>query len=215
MCYSTESSYKNWLITLIGCIYVLINYDDYLSKWVAIFTLTFSQIQVFEAIAWKNIENKKDDIKINSVLIHLLYAQPLINTLFAYNLSHNKFLLYLLFAIVSVIIYNLIYKIPVKITKGDNHHLVWFFGDEPINPDPFTDNNKKIINYIGMVIYLAGLFLPILFINNNKIKAYLLFYFLFTYIYSYINYTKSRELSSYWCYIGTSLIYFYIIIKNI
>jgi hypothetical protein len=215
MCYSTESSYNNWLLTLIGCIIVLLNYNDYLSKWIAIFTLTFSQIQVFEAIAWKNIENNKDDIKFNSKLLYLLYAQPLVNTLFAYNLSHNKFLLYLLFAICSAILYIHIYKVPINIIKGENHHLVWLYNNDPIDPESIIDNKKIMIDSIGLIIYLLGLFIPIFFVNNNKIKYYLLFYFLFTYLYSYINYNKTRELSSYWCFIGTGLIYFYIIIKNI
>ena len=84
------------LFTLIGCIIVLFNYQDFESVWITVFVLIFLQIQVFEAIAWKNIDNNKVDYKFNSYLIFLLFALPLVNTLFAYKSSNSKYLLLLL-----------------------------------------------------------------------------------------------------------------------
>lgn len=213
MCYSTESSYKNWLFTLIGCIIVLFNYQDYESIWIVSFVLIFSQIQVFEAIVWKNIESNKNDYKFNSYLTYLIIAQPLVNTLFGYNATGNKYLLYLLIAIIGVSFYSVFDKNNMHISKGKNNHLVWISNDNPINPGIIMKDS--MILSVGLIIYLLGLFLPFFFIKNKTIKIYLLLYGLSTYLFSMINYKKSHEMSSYWCYIGTFFIYFYLLLKKI
>ena len=172
MCYSTESSYKNWLFTLIGCIIVLFNYQDFESIWIVVFVLIFSQMQVFEAIVWKNIENNKNDYKFNSYLMFVLMAQPLVNTLFGYKATGNKYLLYLLILIIGAIINSAYDKNDIHISKGKNNHLVWISNNHPINPGIFIGDTP--IKSIGLIIYLLGIFLPFFFIKNQTIKIYLL-----------------------------------------
>ena len=203
MCYSINSSYFNWLKTFLLSILILMFYNDYDTIWVVSFILTFTFMQTYEAIAWANLDHINNNKKINSILIFLLMLQPIVNILFAYNKSKNNKLLYLLiiFIIFLLFLYSLDRKINIK--PGVNGHLTWL-----------DDNNDYVFKYliIGFV-FLIGLTYPFLYLDNDKIKYPLILFVILSYLYSVYNFSKTNEISSYWCYIATNLIFLFLILK--
>jgi hypothetical protein len=203
MCYSINSSYFNWLKTFFTAILILLFYNDYDTVWVVSFILTFTLMQTYEAIAWANLDYINNNKKMNFIIIFLLMLQPIVNILFAYNKSKNNKLLYLLsiFIIFLLFLYSLDRKINIK--PGVNGHLTWL-----------DDNNDYVFKYliIGFV-FLIGLTYPFLYLDNDKIKYPLISFVILSYLYSVYNFSKTNEISSYWCYIATNLILLFLILK--
>ena len=203
MCYSINSSYFNWLITFFTAVLILMFYNDYDTVWVVSFILTFTLMQTYEAIAWANLDYINNNKKMNFIIIFLLMLQPIVNILFAYNKSKNNKLLYLLsiFIIFLLFLYSLDRKINIK--PGVNGHLTWL-----------DDNNDYVFKYliIGFV-FLVGLTYPFLYLDNDKIKYPLISFVILSYLFSVYNFSKTDEMSSYWCYISTNIIFLFLILK--
>jgi hypothetical protein len=160
-------------------------------------------MQTYEAIAWANLDYINNNKKMNFIIIFLLMLQPIVNILFAYNKSKNNKLLYLLsiFIIFLLFLYSLDRKINIK--PGINGHLTWL-----------DDNNDYVFKYliIGFV-FLVGLTYPFLYLDNDKIKYPLILFVILSYLYSVYNFSKTDEMSSYWCYISTNIIFLFLILK--
>jgi hypothetical protein len=203
MCYSINSSYFNWLKTFLIGIGLLIIYDDYDTKWVVSFILLFTQMQIFESIAWANINHINNNKNINSMLVIILLLQPIISTLFALNKSRNDKLLILLILLVLSLLYLIYLNRNIIIKPGINGHLTW------------VDNKKNHVldNKLIFIIYMVGLLYPFLYIDNKINKVVIMLYIVLSYLYSLNNYYKTDELSSYWCYIGTILMIIYALLK--
>ena len=205
MCYSINSSYFNWVKTFLIGICLLIMYNDYDTIWVVSFILVFSQIQIFESIAWANMDHINNNKAINSLLILLLLLQPIVNTIFAYKKTKNKKLFYLLLMLIISLIYLIYLNKNINIKPGVNGHLTWL-----------TKNNKFILNNIIIVsIYLIGLLYPFVYLDNNFNKIILISFGVITFIYSLYNYYKSHEFSSYWCHVSTTMMIILAITKLI
>jgi hypothetical protein len=203
MCYSINSSYFNWLKTFLIGIGLLIIYDDYDTKWVVSFILLFTQMQIFESIAWANINHINNNKNINSMLVIILLLQPIISTLFALNKSRNDKLLILLILLVLSLLYLIYLNRNIIIKPGINGHLTW------------VDNKKNHVldNKLIFIIYMVGLLYPFLYIDNKINKVVIMLYIVLSYLYSLNNYYKTDELSIYWCYIGTILMIIYALLK--
>jgi hypothetical protein len=203
MCYSINSSYFNWLKTFLIGISLLIIYDDYDTKWVVSFILLFTQMQIFESIAWANMDHINNNKSINSMLVIIILLQPIISTLFALNKSKNNKLLILLILLVLSLLYLIYLNKNIIIKPGINGHLTW------------VDNKKNHVldNKLIFIIYMIGLLYPFLYLDNNINKVIIMLYIIFSYLYSLNNYYKTDELSSYWCYMSTSLMIIYALLK--
>ena len=187
---------------------LLIIYNDYDTIWIVSFILMFSQIQIFESIAWANMDHINNNKAINSLLIVLLMLQPIINTIYAYKKSknkkrENKKLLYLLAMLIGSLLYLIYLNKNIIIKPGINGHLTWI---------DYTSN--YIFNNIFIVIiYLTGLLYPLTYIDNNIHKIVLILFGISTSIYSSMNYMKTKEVSSYWCYIATLMMMVFALLK--
>jgi hypothetical protein len=178
-------------------------YNDYDTVWVVSFILTGTLMQTYEAIAWANLDYINNNKKINFMIIFLLMIQPILNTLFAYNKSKNNLLLYLLIILIIFLLflYSLDRKINIK--PGVNGHLTWLD----------NDNDYVLKYFIIGFIYLIGLIYPFLYLDNDKIKYPLILYLILSYLFSVYNFSKTNEISSYWCYIATNLIFLFLILN--
>jgi len=84
MCYSFESSIRAWIISFILCTYMLANPQKY-NNWIPLMILTFTQIQIMEAIIWTSIDkNQEANKKTTKILFFMLWLQPLLNSLIGY-----------------------------------------------------------------------------------------------------------------------------------
>lgn len=207
MCYSVESNYNNWLIALFGAIMMLIQgikqeNSDHI--WIAVFTLTFTQIQVIEALIWTNLENKNQEKadQLAKYFVPLLWAQPLAQHAMAYLATENTSLVPMLLTTFGLMIYdvqNAFTTDSFKVSRGEKGHLVWH---------RYRDGEKISVlsNDLFGGIYLIGLLLPILFMKD-KVMSITLFVFgiisclTIKYLYS------DEEFNSMWCYVSVGYVF--------
>lgn len=195
MCYSFESSISSWVITFILCVIMLVNPQTY-SNWLPLFILTFTQIQIMEAILWSNMdsENKQINQSTTKLLSFMLWLQPLMNTFIAYKNTKEDLLFYGIYFYVLIIIFHyLSSRNDTFITDvGTNGHLQWNRRDEKGNDYSFVLGNKYMC-----FLYLAGVFLPFIFMQSDM-KYLALTFFSGTFLLSALKYKK--EFGSMWCY---------------
>lgn len=195
MCYNFETSISSWLMTFIISIATLLNCDNN-CKWIIIFVLVYSQVQIMEAIIWRNVKNSHAPTKL---LVHLLLLQPIINSLCGWYMVGSKVLL--LISIVCVYaLFDYYYRHidhKYECIVGDNKHLVWTMKDAKGEKQP-------ILGKYYVTIYILGLFIPFLFMKSN-LKYIPLAFGIISYIYSYTN-TQGDEYMSLWCYTATYLV---------
>ena len=213
MCYSLKSSIKSWIVSFILCLIILCNQNISNSfTWIALFILTFTQIQIMESIIWGNLDKGKD-VEQNStndnqfityMILFMLLLQPIVNSGLAYKYStspNSSILLVMFMVFIGIIIYEFFTSLNDKFetTIGENGHLVW-------NRYKNTEINKyKKISFFGeahkgkiiSILYLLGLFVPFLFMDG-AIKVIPLLFGSATFLYSYKNYKD--EFSSMWCF---------------
>ena len=219
MCFSFSSSINSWFIALIGSIFLLaISNNTSLALWTSAFTLTFTQIQIIEAIIWKSLEmNKNADVSnVAKYIPILLWFQPFVQSLFGYFHTKNIFLLYLSFVYMLIILFELNTNDRFEIKISNNNHLVWKRirnGKSP-RSDGLSASGKNIYilgdNYLYGIIYLFGLVAPVFFISDNLLMKYgLASAGIISFIYSLS--FEPEEFNSMWCYYAIN----YILIANL
>lgn len=196
MCFNKESSFFTWLVAFIIGI-VLLQKGAY---WKALFLLTFSLIQLLEAIIWFSIENKNYSLNSNTTKLVLiaLWLQPIVNCVCAFHFGHVGYFKYLLIGLLLVFL-NSLYRIfsseHFESIVGPTGHLVW------------TSKRNKIYNsFLGPepsnILYFVALCLPIFYMQNNIGPLIVMGT---TVSWSYYNYWTTREFSSMWCFSAASL----------
>jgi len=193
MCYSFESSIKAWIISFILCTYMLANPQKY-NNWIPLIILTFTQIQIMEAIIWTSMDkNQEANIKTTKILFFMLWLQPLLNSFIGYTNTNDNILLYATFFYTLILLY--LYQTSKNdsfmSTVGPNGHLVW---------NRFDENNKKIDffkNKLFIPLYLMGLLVPFFYIEGN-VKYIPISIGIGTFLYNLYKYQD--EFSSMWCH---------------
>lgn len=208
MCFSFESSMRAWFIALIGSISLLIiSKDKLLGIWISIFTLTFTQIQIIEALIWKSFEtdSKADVSNIAQYIPILLWSQPLIQSLLGYIYTKNNTLLVLTFIYLIIITMELGTNDDYDITISNNGHLVWH-----------RYRNSKEIFILGdyliyIPLYLIGLIGSLFLIPNERFvtKYSLISFAILSLLYS--TRYETNEFNSMWCYVAIG----YILVANL
>ena len=198
MCYSFESSIKAWIISFLLSTYMLVNPEKY-DNWLPLMILTFTQIQIMEAIIWTSMKgNTEVNEKATKILFFMLWLQPLLNFLIGYTNTNNELLLYGTFFYTLILVYlNMDSRNDRFIsTVGPNGHLVW---------NRYDKNNNKINlmgnNSLGL-FYLIGLLLPLFFMRGN-IKYIPIVITIATGLFEAYRYTD--EFGSMWCHTAVLL----------
>lgn len=204
MCYSFESNYNSWFVSLISCVILLLRNPTKSYIWVSLFTLTFAQIQVIEAMIWSHVE-KGDMLSANKLakyIVPLLWAQPIVNCICAYNFTGNPIMLPLIFIYLIIFLYQYqqaFYVDETYVKVEPSGHLGWYRNDA----------NGNFIGMIGGwtfgIIYLVGLFLPGLYVEDPVVKYMSLAFFILSFAQTAIMFTP-QEFSSVWCNVSVGFI---------
>ena len=204
MCYSFESSYNNWLLSLItAAVLILSNRaNDSINRtniWTGLFTLTFAQVQIIEALIWNELNHANPDSdklhQLTGYLPVLLMAQPLVQSIGAYYLSQDAAVIPLILFNLSMLLYQTytVKRDRFNSVIGPNGHLIWQrFNASGESQSIFGDS-------VFAYLYVVSLLLPIFWIPNRIIRISLIVYGLASLFYSLYS---VPEFGSYWCYIA-------------
>ena len=209
MCYSTESSWISFFISIVISIIIWKRNKNY-DRWNSLFIVSFALIQLWEGFLWyfskgQNNELNKN-LKYENILLILilltLNIQPIIQTWGAkyFTKSNSKMLRIFLIIYILIFIYSLyrIYTENFSLKIGPNGHLEWY-----------TNNNQHILTgnykFLG-ILYIFGLFFGLYFGIPNTIPLIIVGFI--TFLWSLFKLRKSNEFSSYWCY--SAIIYSFI-----
>jgi hypothetical protein len=174
---------------------MLVNPESY-GIWLPIFILTFTQIQIMEAIIWTSIDSNNLDInqKTTRLLSFMLWLQPLMSILLAYNDSNESILLYGAAMYIMVIVFHYYRSRTDKFVSivGENGHLEW---------NRFDKNGDEYTFVLGgewaIVLYMIGIVVPFLYMKG-RMKYISLVFFGGTFLLSLLKFKK--EFGSMWCF---------------
>lgn len=205
MCYSTRSSLVAWIVAVSIAVYLLKRNQNY-DRWIAIFILTFTIIQLLEAGIW--VTNPQNGVNtqnrtMTSLLFIALMCQPLVQSYLGYRSTGAPILLSLTYLYLFLVIYQIVRVAKAKgniySTVGPNGHLQW-----NINGEELMGNSV-----IG-ILYIMGLLIPLFFMKNGK-GIPLITIGVLTLLWS-LKQSGNREFGSLWCYtaVAYSLVALYI-----
>lgn len=178
MCYDTQSSVLGFLAAAVASGILLLRRQPQ-DTWLAAFSLTFACIQLIEAGIWHNMADSKERKAWSSLLPTALFMQPLVQCLGCSAVTGSSLALTLTVLTCA----NFLYKGSVDSRKGPNNHLIWLF-----TPD---------IPQWSWALYLAGLFVPLVFVQPPQFAATLVLFG----VASAVSSMKSApEFSSLWCH---------------
>ena len=202
MCINSTVSIVTWTTSTILSLY-LIYRNNYNDRYIGIVILGYALMQLIEYFMWKNQNNKFGNIISTKLAFILLWLQPFIITfalLFFNNYFTNTIYIYILYLFTFIYFIGFIYSIYNTFTyknnnfwiskPGKNCHLIW----------GFMKYNKLLLS----IVYLSSFFFILL---SKPLKSSLVIFIilLFTYLYSKINYNKSQEYGTIWCWIANIL----------
>jgi len=192
MCYSKETSFAAWGVSLLISIFLYKRNNNY-DRWNAAFILTFTTIQLLEGGVWFSIEkgNSVLNCTLTKLIFIALFLQPLVQTYLGAQYTGSSILYTATLVYVILLLWACLRMFSGKeqSTVGENGHLVW--------------SSLENMNGVISILYLGGLLVPLLFMENNK-GIPLVIIGLLTALYSYIK-TDFKEFSSMWCF--TAVIY--------
>lgn len=197
MCYNFDTSINVWLATFILSMLILTKCSSN-SMWIILFILTYSQIQILEAIIWRNMNDTQLPTKI---LAYMLLLQPLLNSFFGWSITHNNILLFMTIVYVYIILeyYYYYHNNKYQSIKDKNGHLEWIMTND-------RNESTHVLNGYKW-IYLCGIIIPFFFMQGGE-KYLPIIFAIITYLYSYLNIHSQTTGASAWCYRATYLIIF-------
>jgi hypothetical protein len=190
MCFSAESSFLAWTLAY-SISYYLFNRNHNYDRWNAAFIMVFSTIQLLEAGIWSDPSQNIKNLLTRLIFLTLL-LQPLIQTHMGYKYTGSSFLYIMSFVYLAIFLWGILKittsKASFHTTLGPNGHLAWHN----------KDNQSFLGNGVVTLLYLLGLFVPLLFMKNFKWVP-LIAIGLVTAFISY-KYSSTKEFGSYWCF---------------
>jgi len=202
MCWNKEVSIVTYIIVIVLVI-ILYRRNKGSDRHIAIFSAVFVTIQLLEFFAWLSLEqeNRKLNDLVTRLILIVLWAQPLVNTVMASTNSKSVVL------IVGILIFTFLFFHSIKMAsnlgefsteKGPNCHLTWartVDGEKKFSGDGGFMSDIKF----GGVIYILGLFIPLLFIKPLSRGIKLATIGVIMIVASRVL-SSRREYSSWWCW---------------
>ena len=201
MCYDLESSLTGWVIAVSISLYLFYRNKNY-DRWNALFITVFSTVQLLEAgIWWTYSEGEKNPSNqlLTKLILLTLLAQPLVQTYMGAVYTKSETLQFLSYIYIGVFLWGL-FRVsrssPGQFYTSQNKkgHLVW---NDSKSENEFLGGSNPIISKIVPVLYLGGLFIPLLFAKDFR-GIPLLITGVMTALYSLS--LKENAFSSLWCY---------------
>lgn len=215
MCYNSESSISTYVyVTFISLILYL--YGDKYDKHISLIFFTAVQIQLAEFFMWKDqkcgIVNKLATLAARL----LLYSQPLSVFLGSYlfdtmNISNNIMInvsvIYVILCLYSYINY---FSNNSKICSlSKNGNLQWHFLNEK------NLKSQNIVNYLIVIIYFIIIIFSWLLFKNTSLGIFFSIFLITIFLFYYIQYPKSFQFATLWCYHISFAITIYAIVRFI
>ena len=213
MCYNETVSLITWIIVV--CISILMYKRNKANdRWNATFIITFTLIQLLEAVLWISI--KHNNVHLNQIITRTvlvaLWLQPLVQTYMGYITTGSNFLFILSIVLALVFTYYTIYAITSSknfyTSPGQSCHLVWHQSKDSMtsaNLSTCGNNNDTGLfltkNKYLTILYLIGLFVPLLFMIPKWQGYVLLFVGITSFTYAKLT-SSPQEFSSMWCYVA-------------
>lgn len=240
MCWNKEVSIITF-ITVIVFVIILLRRNVGSDRHLAIFSAAFVIIQLLEFFAWLSIEKK--DRKLNGLVTRLilicLWIQPLINTFMALKEYMNPtnqessdseigserkpefFQRILLIVMIGIFVILLLIALANGVDKnqrfetksGSNCHLVWKRTNKSTGTVKTSGTRFMADHTIFNIMYLAGLFIPLLFVKPLKKGVVLAFLGLILLVISRKMGSRD-EFSSWWCWIAGVFVIAALILKS-
>lgn len=191
MCFNAPISFATWAFAWV-CGYILWRRNHRNDRWIAAFLMTFSSIQLLEGLAWLNIDSPQRLSLITRFILIFLWLQPLVNCIAGYLDTRSGLLGIMALVFVGALIFTIVQSTMSAFTtvKGPHCHLVW---ERTRNTHPVT--------FIGpsplAAVYLLGLLVPILFIENVKARIAILTVGVVTFA---LSTRAGPEFSTMWCW---------------
>lgn len=203
MCHSQGVSIVTYVIVVVIAIIIFMR-NRGSDRHIAMFILAFVTIQFWEAFLWDAVDrgdDKQNDLVTRLILISLWF-QPLVNVIGAASVEQkrkNFMILSALFVVYGLLFFGGIVTASgpekFKTEKGPNCHLVWNRGSHESGTDFMSDHGKV------SALYLAGLFLPLLFIKPVGRAVFLTSLGVGTMVFARKMSSKT-EFSSWWCWVA-------------
>lgn len=195
MCFDTTSSFLSWGISVAIAAY-LYKRNKESDRFYALFILCFSLIQLLEGLIWLDLDSKKFVPLLTTLILIGLCLQPIVQTFGSvkYQTSSDESIANLQITgawfVLGVFLYQIYKFIGSKNYSivGEKGHLVWTTSSTP----------NGIFKTEIAIIYLLGLFLPLVIIPTTK-NCILALIGVITFGYSWLK-TRSKEFGSYWCF---------------
>ena len=152
--------------------------------------MVFSSMQFIEYFLWKNIDNPKKNELYSKLGLFVILLEPLaaINMIEKIPLKNHLSSFYLIMTFIYLLFH---YKnINFKTTIGKKGFLKWDWLET-------IGSNQNMIHNLYFIIWTI-----ILFYSCYLTKDWIIIGIgIFTYLYSWYNYTKYEAFGTYWCYI--------------
>lgn len=111
MCIDFTTSISTYIFSLISSIY-LWNRNHPSDRWFTIFGLTFSSIQLVEALLHKNLNNKNINKQLSLILFLILFLEPLANNVGGILYGNKSFFYKTTLAYIFYMVYIFTFKFP-------------------------------------------------------------------------------------------------------
>lgn len=170
MCYDIKSSLTAWVVANGLALYLFTRNKNY-DRWNAGFIAVFSTVQLLEAGIWWTGPVEKDSPTpsvsnelLTKMILLILMLQPLTQSYLGAVATQESFLYVLSFIYLGILLWVLVFRLGTArpgqfyTTQGKRGHLVWV--------------DKQESSFIGGwgigTLYLAGLFVPLLFAKEKR-----------------------------------------------
>lgn len=216
MCYSAESSIKNYAIGIAPLIPLFI-YGNKFDKHFVFVIFFVIQIQLLEYFMW--IDQKCGIInKIATITANFqLMLQPFFVLLGGYIfqtfniLDDNLILIMSSYLLVGSIMMfyrysKMDFRKSICSKPDENGNLIWYFVKKRLFKNPIISHS------LSTIPYLIFLIVPWYYLKDMKIGIFLILLFLISFVSHTLYYGKDKWQST-WCFFVTTMIYSYIIFR--
>lgn len=198
MCIDFKTSISTYIFSLLSSIY-LWNRNHPSDRWFTIFGLTFSSMQLVEALLHKNLDNKNINRQLSIIAFLVIFLEPLANNIGGIIYNDKSFFIKTTLAYVLYMIYIFAFKFPdnkdLNTTKDCNLQWNWL---------------SKITN-ADWLVYLFFISLPSLYYSEPKNYIVFIGGWL-AYLYAYYV-SGFRQTGALWCTL-VNLLYVGVILVN-
>ena len=204
MCWNKEISLNTFLFSSFVLLLVIYNntYTQYKIEeldnlWAYLFLMSFILMQLIEYFIWKNINDPLYNKIFTSLVICLLFLQPIASIMLLTNNIIRSYMLslYLIFSIpFGIYIYNYRFiKLHTNSSISGLGHLQWNILDKSVW--------SQIIKIVWFIFFLSPLF--------YQGYTYGFLFGVLTLLFAIYNYSKDKSVESMWCWVVNSIMIFY------